>query len=944
MNKKKWIVSGALCCLLAMTAVTASGMILRMDSPFFSLEKNRRMDERSIVVPDSETVLVIGETQSRSETQVSYYKISLDGGASFVRTVHDPSYELGLRYAHFDPLQDSPSVPSVLSASDDTHLYIVQFITQPLEVFDTAITDLGGEVHHYIAQYAYLVEMDDETCTSVASLPYVRWVGPYHPAYRLEEFMLQHLADAEQVYPLQRYNIQVHDIEDKTTIADRISAHGGLVDRSDAGKHLLEATLTPEQLFAVARWDEVLFIDRWSPYEADMNNARAIGGANYIETLAGYDGSGVRGEVFDAGFNLNHVDFASRPLIQHGTVGTNSHGASTSGICFGDGTGNALARGLLPEGQGIVGDYNYIGLTGTSRYTHTGELLQAPYYGVFETASVGSDRTTQYTTISADTDDALFDFDIVHCQSQSNAGDQDSRPQAWAKNIISGGGVYHYDTLSTADDCWCGGASIGPASDGRIKPDLWHFYDKIYTVTTGSTTAYTTNFGGTSGATPIIAGHVGLFFEMWSDGIFGNPVTPGGTVFENRAHMTTAKAMLINTATQYAFTGTTHDKTRMHQGWGMPNLQTMYDLRDKMYIIDETDILSPFEVSSHQVLVEAGEPALKVTMTYADPAGNPGVQSQHRINDLSLRVISPGGTVYYGNNGLLTGVWSTTGGSFDTKNTVECVYIQNPATGLWTVEVCAPELIQDSHVETPELDADYALVVSGVSPVLKTYVDVTVFLEGPFAGSEMTCFLNTYSLLPTSQPYSGAPWYYTGTETVTSIPNQDVVDWVLVELRDTSDGASTATGATQIARQAAFVLRDGSVVGLDGASTLEFDVTVAHNLFVVLWHRNHLSVMSAVPLTEVGAVYSYDFSTGSGQVYGGVNGHVQLTPSVWGMTGGDGDADGQITNGDKIQVWAVQAGYSGYLAGDFTLNSQVDNVDKNDIWGLNAGRGSQVPS
>jgi len=32
---------------------------------------------------------------------------------------------------------------------------------------------------------------------------------------------------------------------------------------------------------------------------------------------------------------------------------------------------------------------------------------------------------------------------------------------------------------------------------------------------------------------------------MWADGIFGNEVVPGGDVFENKAHMTTAKAMLI---------------------------------------------------------------------------------------------------------------------------------------------------------------------------------------------------------------------------------------------------------------------------------------------------------------------------------------------------------------------------------------------------------------
>jgi len=505
-------------------------------------------------------------------------------------------------------------------------------------------------------------------------------------------------------------------------VSDRITSLGWELSRTDAGKFLIEATLTPDQLFEIVRWDEVLFVDRWSPYEADMNNAREIGGANHIETVAGYTGEGVRGEVFDAGFNLNHVDFAAHPLIPHGTVGSNSHGASTSGICFGDGTGNPIARGLLPDGQGIVADYNYIGLTGPSRYTHSGELLEAPYFAVFQTASVGSARTTQYTTISADTDAMLFDFDLVHCQSQSNSGWEDSRPQAWAKNIISGGGVYHYDTLDKSDDAWNGGASIGPATDGRIKPTFTHFYDDIYTVTSGGTTAYTSSFGGTSGATPIIAGHVGLFFQMWSDGIFGNPVDPDGTVFENRAHMTTAKAMLVATASQYPFSGTSHDKTRMHQGWGMPDIGKVYDMREKMFIINETDILAPFEVAQHTIAVESGEPELKVAMTYADLPGNPAVQSQHRINDITLKVTSPSGTYYYGNNGLLEAVWSDPEGVADTKNTVECVFIENPEAGAWTVEIYADEIIEDSHIETPDLDADYALVVVG---------GIGTFLEPP---------------------------------------------------------------------------------------------------------------------------------------------------------------------------------------------------------------------
>lgn len=679
----------------------------------FHVTLNDVRNQRIVNVPGSPITLILWEEHSNNGDRVSFFAISPDGRS--VARVRKTSYLLKLRHGDFDPAKQSPAVAPSLAASENGNLFIVQFLTQPLEEFRDQITVLGGTVRQFLANHAHIVEMPPATRDLVAALPYVRWIGPYHPAYRLEEFLQGNPERDDESFPRLRYNIQVFEAGErqKRAVAGRIGTLGGVVDRVDAGKFLLEATLTLAQLHEVATWDEVLFIDRWSPYQTDMNNARALGGANYIESVAGFTGGGVRGEVFDAGFNLSHVDFASRPLILHGQVDSSSHGAATSGIVFGDGTGNANARGLLPDGQGIVADYGFTSMTGSGRYNHTGELVQAPYDAVFQTASVGSARTLQYTTISADTDAALFDFDIVHCQSQSNAGDQMSRPQAWAKNIISGGGVRHYNTLTVTDDCWCGGASIGPASDGRIKPDLCAFYDNILTTTTGSSTAYTSTFGGTSGATPIIAGHVGLFFDMWADGIFGNPFDPQGTVFDNRAHMTTAKAMLINNASQYPFSGTNHDLTRVHQGWGRPDVQRMYDMRAKMFIIDETDLLGNLESIAYGLTVDPGEPELRATLVYADPPGVPS-SSQHRINDLTLRVTSPSATVYWGNVGLLSGNYSTPGGSPNTIDTVENVFVLSPEAGTWTVEVLADEVNQDGHVETPALDADFALVVSGV--------------------------------------------------------------------------------------------------------------------------------------------------------------------------------------------------------------------------------------
>jgi hypothetical protein len=313
-------------------------------------------------------------------------------------------------------------------------------------------------------------------------------------------------------------------------------------------------------------------------------------------------------------------------------------------------------------------------------------------------------------------DTIVFDLDLAIVQSQSNQGSQYSRPEAWAKNVLSVGGVFHYDTLTRADDSWSNGASIGPAEDGRIKPDLCGYYDQVFTTTGSSTTAYTSTFNGTSAATPICAGSLGLTIEMWASGLFG-PTNPGPTVFAKRPHASTAKALLVNNADSYPFSGPTHDLARTNQGWGTPDLARTYDraAAGKRLVVDETVVLPPLQSVSYFVGVSPGEPDLRATLTWSDPPGTTSA-TQHRINDLDLAVTSPAGLVFRGNHGLLGGNWSTPGGPPDSIDTVENVFVQNPQAGLWHVTVTAVQVNQDGHVETPGVDADFALVVTGATP------------------------------------------------------------------------------------------------------------------------------------------------------------------------------------------------------------------------------------
>jgi len=219
----------------------------------------------------------------------------------------------------------------------------------------------------------------------------------------------------------------------------------------------------------------------------------------------------------------------------------------------------------------------------------------------------------------------------------------------------------------------------------------------------------------------------------------------------------------------------------------------------------------------------------------------------------------------------------------------------------------------------------------GLLPPPVYSINLKAYIEGPFEETEMETELNDQNLLPTTQPFNVEPWHYNGSESVTSIPNGDIVDWVLLEYRDAPDAVSATSASTMIDRKAAFLLKNGFIVGLDGVSDPQFSKAVTHQLYIIVWHRNHLGILSASALVGFNNVYSYNFTSGENQVYGGISAHKEIIDGIWGMVAGDGNSDGHITEFDKTGVWAEQAGEAIYLFGDFNLDGNIDNKDKDDI-------------
>ena len=637
-----------------------------------------------------------------------WFAYSRDGGASW-SPGRQLRQELRLKDVAVGPGEPMPTVPLGFTLPLGGRLHLVQFKTTGIPEWRTALTELGVTVLNHVPHNAQIVRADAESLDAVRSLDFVERVEPYHPWYRLESELRDATSEAGGAYERVRVMTFEWGAEGKERVIETAKSLGAQVSDYWPSGHVVELSASPEQIRELAAHDDVMWIDRWSEPQQDMDLVRQDAGVDRAEDIFGYCGQGVRGEVMDGGIEDTHPDFDG--VMFHGNYGLDSHGTATYGIVFGngdrDGDGEGKGTGLMPcaEAQGIFADYGEF----TDRFTHTQELKDAPYFASFQSNSWGHSLTTIYGSYSQEMDDIIWRLDVAVTQSQSNNGNRSSRPEAWAKNIISVGAVYHYETLDTSDDAWNFSASIGPAADGRIKPDLSYWYDSIYTTALGA--GYTPSFGGTSAATPVTAGILGLIVQMWADNVWETD-PQGATVFERQPHASTIKALLINNAQQYDFTGDTHDLTRVHQGWGRASARVAYERATHSLVVDEEQVLQLDDAVVHQVAVEPGETELKVTMVYPDPPGTTS-SSLHRINDVDLQVTSPSGTVYHGNVGLDAGTESTPGGNPNGVDTVENVFVRSPQAGIWDVRVAAVEINQDAYLGTPEDDVTFALVVTG---------------------------------------------------------------------------------------------------------------------------------------------------------------------------------------------------------------------------------------
>ncbi len=234
---------------------------------------------------------------------------------------------------------------------------------------------------------------------------------------------------------------------------------------------------------------------------------------------------------------------------------------------------------------------------------------------------------------------------------------------------------------------------------------------------------------------------------------------------------------------------------------------------------------------------------------------------------------------------------------------------------------------------------DYFLqVASAQNPFGYTYGDVCVrisdyenapvkarlkvFLEGTYASSNlMNNHLKAANLIPFDQPYNRAPWNYSGSECITEMPI-NAVDWVLVELREANNSEII------VERKAAILLSNGNIVDEGNDGVLFQNATENNSYYTIVRHRNHLALMSSVPIPLPNS-NAYNFTADPSYVMGGSAQLTLLENGNYAAIAGDFNADGVISVFDFNYYSEQKSMLNEYVDSDCNLDRVVSVKDYN---------------
>jgi hypothetical protein len=383
--------------------------------------------------------------------------------------------------------------------------------------------------------------------------------------------------------------------------------------------------------------------------------------ANHITALQSLypalNGNGVTLSVKEKPFDQNDIDLAGRTIFSDQFDEPASlHATIMATIAAGAGNSTPLAHGaawaamlstsdfenLLPDPDQIFAEQNI------PVQNHSYGVGLENYYGL---ESKEYDRQTQ---------DIPF---LLHVFSSGNQGE--GTPAEGMYSGVSGFANLTGQFKTSKNTLTVGSAdrsgvvasrsSRGPAYDGRVKPELVAFGD-----------------AGSSEAAAVVSGVSAVLHQAYLDktGV--------------RADAALIKGLLINSADD---TGSPN----VDYVTGFGNVSAIGAVRSLLHETYASGVVATGEYKSHDIAVPAGASILKVTLIWADAPAEP-FNDKALVNDIDLTVTDPSGAVTFlpwvlNPSPSTDALTAPAQRGADHLNNVEQVTIENPAEGIYAVNV-----------------------------------------------------------------------------------------------------------------------------------------------------------------------------------------------------------------------------------------------------------------
>ncbi len=635
---------------------------------------------------------------------------------TFVTLAQDKNYTVYFRSEQLIPSANIEQWPEILTNTtiiyNNNSFVCVQFYTIPTSVQKEQLKSLGIQLFSYLPRYTYMAAMPENISINALSKLGIRSIFVLENMQKIHPHLVQNDYPNWAISNDGKIKIKLLlfpsvSIEEAKTYL--LKTHTVSEIQVNAFFHELSMQMDTASLQSLASIPFIQFIEAIDPPSAPDNFVERTDHRTNIlssEYAGGrhYDGSGIKIALGDDGPIGPHIDYQGRIGSLHVTDNTGNHGDHVAGTIMGAGNLDPQAKGMAPGAEIHV--YDVWDAIDSSIFSYYDPGISITSISYSNGCNAG------YTTRAYNLDQQVRLMpSLSPVFSAGNDGTLDCSYGAgagWgnvtggikiAKNCITVANLDGVDNLSAS-------SSRGPATDGRLKPDISAVGTDVYS--TIDVNSYELK-SGTSMACPGVSGTLASLYDAYVS-INGN--LPDAAVM---------KGILLNSADDIGNPG-----PDFKTGWGRMNARrAVKTLEENRWFVDS---ISQGQINTHQIIVPAGVSQFRVMVYWNDYEGTINA-STALVNDIDMQITAPDLTIYNPwvlnstPDSLLLDANATR--AHDTLNNVEQVTIDSAAAGIYQISISGyviPQGIQKYVVVYEFLDSSIALTypVGGESLVPNT--------------------------------------------------------------------------------------------------------------------------------------------------------------------------------------------------------------------------------